>query len=156
MDFMLLLLGIASVAVFCAARSIVTGWRQPRACGFARRALLQNNWVDRGNLPGKRKREMPSISIRECETLIRSTDGVLFVSVNETGECRPLPFHDMYPLVMTPRQLANEVRWFPTNTCVVLCGDAHVCTSALELLENVPEIPPIYMLRDRSRDWEVA
>jgi hypothetical protein len=155
MDFMLLLLGIASVAVFCAARSILTGWRQPRAYAVAPRATLQNNGVDRGNLPGKRKRELPSISIRECETLVRSTD-VLFVSVNRTGERIPLPFHDMYALVMTPRQLAREVRWFPSNTCVVLCGDPQLCSSALELLENVPKIPPVYMLRDKSRDWEVA
>jgi hypothetical protein len=155
MDLILLLLGIASTAVFCAARSIVTGWRQPRTRAVAPRTPLQNNGVDTGNLPAKRGRELPSISIRECETLVRSTD-VLFISVNRTGEREPLPFHDMYALVMTPCQLAAEVRWFPSNTCVVLCGDAQLCSSALELLEKVPKIPPVYVLRDRSRDWEVA
>jgi hypothetical protein len=38
----------------------------------------------------------------------------------------------------------------------VLCGDVSLCSSVLELLENVPEIPPIYMLRDSASRWEVA
>ena len=157
MDFMLLLLGITSVAVFCAARSIANAWNLPRARAVTPRSMSQTiRRTDRGHLPVKRQRELASISIRECETLIRSTDGVLFVTINETGERVPLPFHDVYPLVMTPVQFANEVRWFPSNTCVVLCGGARVCSSALELLENVPEIPPIYMLRGRSSHWEVA
>jgi hypothetical protein len=155
-DFLLLLLGITCVAVFSAAGSIVTGWGRPRARLAAPQALLQTHWGGRGNIPYKHTRELPSISIRECETLIRSADGVLFISVNETGVCGPLPFHDMYPLVMTPRQFAHEVRWFPSNTCVVLWGDVQLCSSAFEMLENIPAIPPIFVLRDRSRRWEVA
>jgi hypothetical protein len=96
MDFMLLLLGIASVAVFCATRSIVTGWSQPSEPAVGPRAILQNRGIARGNLPGKRKRELPSISIRECETLVRSTD-VLFVSVNRTGEREPYHFTTCMP-----------------------------------------------------------
>ncbi len=156
MDFLLLLLGITSVAVFCAARSIVTSWSRPRARVAAPQAPSQTHWGDRRNLPNRHTRELPSISIRECETLIHSADGVLFVSVNETGECAPPPFHDMYPLVLTPRQFAHEVRWFPSNTCVVLCGDVRLCSSAFEMLDNIPAIPPIFVLRDRASRWEVA
>jgi hypothetical protein len=156
MDFILFLLGITSVAVFCAARSIVTVWNESRESAVTPRPTLQFDLKDRGHAPFKHKRALQSISIKECETLIRSTDGVLFVTINETGERGLLPFHDMYPLVMTPVQFAGEVRWFPSKTCVVLCGNARQCSLALELLENVPEIPPIYMLRGRSSHWEVA
>jgi len=156
MDFMVLLLGIVLVAVICAAQRIVTGWKQPPARQDTPGPLLPPNSTATARNPLKRKRELRSISIKECKTLIHDSDGVLFVSINETGQGGPLPFHDMYALVMTPRQFANEVRWFPSNTCVVLCGDVRLCSSALGLLEKVPEIPPIYMLRDRSRHWEVA
>lgn len=156
MDLMLLLLGIVLVAVVCAARGIVTGWKQPPARPVTPRPTLPSNSVDTGRASLKRKRELPSISIKECETLIHAPDGVLFVSLNETGERRPLPFHNIYALDMTPRQFANELRWFPSNSCVVLCGDVGLCSSVLGLLENVPEIPPIYMLRDNASRWEVA
>jgi hypothetical protein len=156
MDFMLLLLGIFLVAVICGARGTVEGWKQSPARPVTPRPMLQSNSIDTGHPSFKRKRELRSISIRECETLIRASDDLLFVSVNETGERRPLPFHNIHALVMTPRQLANELRWFPSNSCVVLCGDVALCSSVLGSLENVPEIPPIYMLRDTPRRWEVA
>jgi hypothetical protein len=156
MDFVLLLLGIVLVAVICAAQRIVTGSKQLPARQDTHRPLSppNSNTTTRPSL--KRKRELRSISVTECETLMHDSDGVLFVSINETGQRGPLPFHDMYALVMTPRQFANEVRWFPSNTCVVLCGDVALCSSALGLLENVPETLPIYMLRNRSSQWEVA
>ena len=156
MDFMLFLLGIVLVSVVCAAEGIVKGWKQPRARPVTPRPTLSSSSIDTGRSSFKRKRELQSISIKECETLIHASEGVLFVSVNETGERRPLPFHDTYALFMTPRQLANELRWFPSNSCVVLCGDVSLCSSVLELLENVPEIPPLYMLRDHAGRWEVA
>jgi hypothetical protein len=154
MDFMLLLLGIVLVSVVCAAESIVKGWKQPHSRPVTQRPTLSSSSIDTGRSSFKRK--LQSISTRECETLIHASEGVLFVSVNETGERRPLPFHNTYALFMTPRQLANELRWFPSNSCVVLCGDVSLCSSVLELLENVPEIPPIYMLRDSASRWEVA
>jgi hypothetical protein len=156
MDIMLLMLGITLVAVICATGSIVTAWKQPRTPAVKSRPMLHFDPQDAGQTNFKRKRDLQSISIRECETLINTSDGVLFVSVSETGERRPLPFHNMYALVMTPRQLVDEMRWFPSNTCVVLCGDVSLCSSVLGLLENVPEIPPIYMLRDNHSRWEVA
>jgi len=156
MDFMLLMVGIVLVAVICAARSIATGWKQPHTRPVASRPMLQFDLNDRGHTPFKHKRELQSISVKECETLIDACEGLLFVSVTETGERGSLPFHNMYALVMTPRQLACEMRWFPSNTCVVLCGDVILCTSVLGLLEDVPEIPPIYMLRGNSSRWEVA
>jgi hypothetical protein len=156
MDFMLLLLGIVLVAVICAGRSIVTGWKQPPARPVTPRPKLPSHPIDRGHSSFKPKRELRSISIKECETLIHASDGVLFVSLNENGKRRPLPFYNMYALVMTPRQLANELRWFPFNTCVVLCGEVSLCSSVLGLLENVPEIPPIYRLRETPSRWEVA
>jgi hypothetical protein len=153
MDFMLLMLGIVLGAVICAARSIVTGRKQPRTRPVKSPPMLYFDSKDTGHARFKHKRELQSISIKECETLIHASEGVLFVSVNETGDRRPLPFHNMYALVMTPRQLACEIRWFPSDTCVVLYGDVSLCCSALGLLENVPEIPPIYMLRDNQSRW---
>jgi hypothetical protein len=146
MDFVLLLLGIVVVAVICAAQRIVTGRKQPPARWRTRQPLFPPNSSATARPSLKRKRELPSISIRECETLIH----------NETGQRGPLPFHNMFTVVMTPRQFADEVRWFPCNSCVVLFGDANLCSSALGLLEDVPEIPPIYMLRVRPSQWEVA
>jgi hypothetical protein len=156
MDFVLLLLGIVVVAVICAVQRIVTGRKQPPARWRTRLPLFPPNSSATARPSLKRKRELPSISIRECETLIHDSYGVLFVSINETGQRGPLPFHNMFTVVMTPRQFADEVRWFPCNSCVVLFGDANLCSSALGLLEDVPEIPPIYMLRVRSSQWEVA
>jgi hypothetical protein len=156
MDFMLLLLVIAFVSVICAAQGVVRGWKQPRARPVTKRPTLPSYSPVTGRATLKRKRELRSISVKECEALIRAPEGVLFVSINEAGEGGPLPFYDMYALVMTPRQFANEIRWFPPNVCVVLCGDVNLCCSALGLLENVPEIPTIYMLRDTPRRWEVA
>jgi hypothetical protein len=157
MDFMLLLLGIVLVAVICAAQRIVTRRKQPPARQDTRRPMSPPNSTATARPSLKGKRQLRSISIEECETLIHESDGVLFVSINDTGQRGPVPFHNMYALAMTPRQFANEVRWFPSHTCVVLCGDVNLCSSVLlGLLENVPEIPPIYMLRDRSSQWEVA
>lgn len=156
MDFVLLLLGIVLVAVICAARRIIAGLKQPPARQNTRRPLLPPSSTAIARPAFRRMRDLPSISTRECETLMHGSDCVLFVSLSERGHRRPLPFHNMYALVMTPRQFANEVCWFPSNTCVVLCGDANVCSSVLGLLEDVPEIPPIYRLRDRSSQWEVA
>ena len=104
----------------------------------------------------KRKRELQSISIRECETLIHASEGVLFINITETGERRPLPFHNMYALVMTPHQLVSELRWFPPTSCVVLCGDVILCSSVLELLESVPQTPLMYMLKYFPSRFEVA
>jgi hypothetical protein len=156
MNFMLLLLGIVLVSVICATQGIVKGWKQPRTRRVTKRPTLPSYSivVDRTSL--KRKCEPRSISIKECETLINASEGVLFVSINEAGERGSLPFYNMYALVMTPRQFADEIRWFPHNSCVVLCGDVSLCCSALGLLENAPEIPPIYILRDTPRRWEVA
>jgi hypothetical protein len=156
MDFMLLLLGIALVSVICAAQGVVNGWKQPRTRPVTKRPMLPSYSIvtDRASL--KRKRELRSISITECETLINASEGVLFVSINEAGERGSLPFCNMYALVMTPRQFADEIRWFPHDSCVVLCGDVSLCCSAIGMLEDAPEIPPIYMLRDSPRHWEVA
>jgi hypothetical protein len=86
--------------------------------------------LDNGRPSMKRKRELQSISIKECETLLHASDGVLFISVTETGERRPLPFHNMYALVMTPHNwLAScagslpQVAWCcaGTSLCVPLC-----------------------------------
>jgi hypothetical protein len=156
MDFMLLLLGIVLVSVICAARGIVKGWKQPRTRPVTKRPMLPSYSIVTDRTSLKRKCEPRLISIKECETLINSSEGVLFVSINEPGEKGPLPFYNMYALVMTPRQFADEIRWFPHDSCVVLCGDVSLCCSALGLLENVPEIPPIYTLRDTPRRWEVA
>lgn len=156
MDFLLLLLGIIFVAVICTAARIVTGRKQPLVRQGTRRLLPPSHSTAPSHPPLERGPELRSISIKECETLIRSSGEVLFVAVNETGHRRPLPFHNMYALNMTPRQFADEVRWFPANTCVVLCGDVNLCSLALGLLENVPEIPLIYMLRDRSSRLEIA
>jgi hypothetical protein len=156
MDFVLLLLGIVLVAVICAARRIVIGLKQRPARQDTRRPLSPPNSNTTTHPSLKTKRELRSISVKECETLMHDSDGVLFVSISETSQRGPLPFHNMYALVMTPRQFANEVRWFPSSTCVVLCGDVNLCSSALGLLENVPEIPPMYMLRNRSSQSEVA
>ncbi len=156
MDFMLLLLGIVLVSVICAAHGIMKGWKQPRTRPLTKRPMLPSYSIvtDRASL--KHKRELRSISIQECETLINASEGVLFISINEAGERRPSPFYNMYALVMTPRQFANESRWFPHDCCVVLCGDVSLCCSSLGLLEDAPEIPPIYLLRDTPRRWEVA
>lgn len=154
MDFMLLLLGIVLVSLICAALGVVKGWKQPRTRPVAMQPALSSHSTSPPYF--KRKRKLQTISIRECETLIHTPGGVLFVSVNETGERRPLPFYSMYALVMTPRELANEIRWFPPDSCIVLCGDVSLCCSVLELLENVPEIPPIYKLRHAPFRWEVA
>ena len=156
MDFMLLLLGIALVSVICAAQGILKGWKQPRTRPVTKRPMLPSYSIVTYRASLKRKRELRSISIKECETLIRASEGVLFVSINEAGERGSLPFYNVYALVMTPRQFADEIRWFPHDSCVVLCGDVSLCCSALGLLENVPEIPPIYMLRDTPRRWDVA
>ena len=156
MDFMLLLLGIDLVGLICAARGIVEGWKQPPARPVTPRPMLPSNSIAGGHSSFKPKRDLRSISIQECETLIHASDGVLFVSLSENGKRMPLPFYNMYALFMTPRQLANEMRWFPSNTCVILCGEVSLCSSVLGLLENIPEIPPIYMLRDNQSRWEVA
>ncbi len=156
MDFMLLLLGIALVSVICAAQGIVNGWKQPRTRPATKRPMLPSHSIVTDHPSLKRKSELRSISIKECETLINASEGVLFVSITEADERRPLPFYNMYALVMTPHQFASEIRWFPRDRCVVLCGDVSLCCSALGLLENAPEIPPIYMLRDTPRHWEVA
>jgi hypothetical protein len=118
--------------------------------------MLPSDLIDNDRPSIKCKRELQSISIRECETLLRGSDGVLFISVTKTGERMPLPFHDMYALVMTPHQLVGEMRWFPPTSCVVLCGDVTLCSSVLELLESVPRIPPIYMLKYFPSRREVA
>jgi hypothetical protein len=156
MDFMLLLLGIALVSVICAVQGIVQGWKQPRGRPVTKRPMLPSGPIvtDRASL--KHKRELRSISIKECETLINASEGVLFVSIAEAGERGSPPFYNMYALPMTPRQFADEIRWFPHDSCVVLCGDVSLCCSALGLLDNVVEIPPIYMLRDTPRRWDVA
>jgi hypothetical protein len=156
MDFMLLLLGIALVSVICAAQGFVKGWKQPRTRPVTKRPMLPSYSIVTDHASLKRKRELRSISIKECETLINASEGVLFVSINEAGERGALPFYNMYALVMTPRQFADEIRWFPHDSCVVLCGDVSLCCSALGLLENAPERPPIYMLRDTPRRWDVA
>jgi hypothetical protein len=154
MDFMLLLLGIVLVAVIGAARGIVEGWKQSPARPIAR-PVLPSSSTDNSRPSMKRKREHQSFSIRECETFINASEGVLFINITETGERRPLPFHNMYALVMTPHQLVSELRWVPPTSCLVLCGDVALCSSVLELLESVPETPPIYMLNPPSR-CEVA
>lgn len=156
MDFMLLLLGIVLVSVICAAQGIVKGWKQPRIRPITKRPTLPSSSSLSGRASLKCKRELRLISIRECETLVRYSDGVLFVAISETGHPRALPFHNMCILNMTPRQFASEVRWFPHDSRVVLCGDINLCCSALELLENVPEIPLIYMLRDTPQRLGVA
>lgn len=155
MDFMLLLLGIILVSVICAARGIVKGWKQPGTRLATKRPLPARSAVT-ASPSWKHKRELQSISIKECETLIHATEGVLFVSVVEEGDRRPPSFYNMYALVMTPLQLAAEIRWFPPDSCVVMCGDVRLCSSVLALLENVPKIPPIFMLRDTPHRWEVA
>jgi hypothetical protein len=152
MDFMLLLLGIVLVTVICTVRGIFKGPARP----IAARPVLPSNPIDNGSLSMKRKRELQSISIKECETLLHASDGVLFISVTETGERRPLPFHNMYALVMTPQQLVGQLRWFPATSCLVLCGDVTLCSSVLELLESVPQTPPIYMLKYFPSGCEVA
>jgi hypothetical protein len=69
MDFMLLLLGITLVSAICAAQGIVKGWKQPRTRPVTKRPMLPSYSIvtDRASL--KRKRELRSISINECETL---------------------------------------------------------------------------------------
>ena len=85
MDFVLLLLGIVLVAVICAAQRIVIGLKQPPARQDTRRPLSPNsNTRTRPSL--KTKRKLRSISVKECETLMHNSDGVLFVSISETGQ----------------------------------------------------------------------
>jgi hypothetical protein len=156
MDFILLLLGTVLVSVICAAHGILKGWKQRRTRPVIKRPTFPSYSIVTDRASFKRKRELRSISIKECETLIHATGGVLFVSINEAGERGALPFYNMYALVMTPRQFASEIRWFPPDSCVVLCGDISLCSSVLGLLENVPRIPPLYMLRDTPRHWKVA
>jgi hypothetical protein len=156
MNFMLLLLGIVLVSVICAAQGILKGWKQARTRPITKRPTLPSYSIVTDRASFKRKRELRSISVKECETLIHAPGGVLFVSISEAGERGSLPFYNMYALVMTPHQFASEIRWFPPGSCVVLCGDISLCSSVLGLLENVPKIPPIYMLRDTPRRWEVA
>jgi hypothetical protein len=156
MDFMLFMLGIVLVAVICAAGSIVTAWKQPRTPAVKSRPMQYFESKYTGHTAFTHKRELQSISIKECQTLIHASEGVLFISLDEAGERRSLPFYNMYALVMTPRQLVDEMRWFPSDTCVVLCGEVGLCSLVLGLLENVPEIRPIYMLRDNHSRWEVA
>src|ERR1700691_2221003 len=105
MDFMLFMLGIVLVAVICAAGSIVTAWKQPRTPAVKSRPRQYFESKYTGHTAFTHKRELQSISIKECQTLVHASEGVLFISLDEAGERRSLPFYNMYALVMTPRQL---------------------------------------------------
>ena len=149
MDFLLLLLGIALLLVICAAQGLLrANIPRPIPCSIQREDTQEHP-------PLRCSRRPQSISVRECETLMRHFQGMLFITVSERGERRPLPFYGTYSLVMTPGQIVKELRWFPSKSCVVLCGDPKVCASVFGMLEYDPKTP-MYILRDFSKRSEVA
>jgi hypothetical protein len=152
MGFMLVLLGIVLVAVICTAREIVKGWRRGPE-GFP---LLQSNRTDACRRSITKKREIRSISVKECETLFHASGDVIFIVVQRSGERRSLPFPEKHALAVTPAHLASELRWIPRSSCVVLCGDMNLCSSTLASLEDIPGAPPIYVLKDGPSRREVA
>jgi hypothetical protein len=56
---------------------------------------------------------------------------------------------------MTPHQLVSELDWFPAESCIVLWGDADLCSSVLILLETVPNIPLIFKLKRTPGLWDL-
>lgn len=156
MDVLWLVLGTVFVAVVWTARSIVKSWE----CAPVRnvRALppLRPNSTKSLQSNSASRRVIRAISMQECESLVHSADDVIFIVVRAVGDRGPLPFPEMHALAVVPGQLADELRWLPSASCVVLCGAVNLCASELGSLAGGLGSRQIYILRQTSAQSEVA
>jgi hypothetical protein len=147
MNFIWLLMGIFFVAVFCTAREIIRDARSappiPQATSPAPRPVNMAR-------PRARRRQIKWISMKECESLVRRSDDVIFVAIRPGSERKTLSFPSMSVLSITPGQLVDVLPWLAPKSSVVLCGEAHLCSSIVESLDDVAGAAPIYALKPAS------
>jgi hypothetical protein len=84
--------------------------------------------------------------MRECESLVRGNDDVIFVAIRPYSEGKTLSFAAMSVLSIPPSQLVDVLPWLPSQSSVVLLGEVDLCTSIVESLDEVVGSSPIYAL----------
>jgi hypothetical protein len=84
--------------------------------------------------------------MRECESLVRGNDDVIFVAIRPYSEGKTLSFAAMSVLSIPPGQLVDVLPWLPSQSSVVLLGEVDLCTSIVESLDEVAGSSPIYAL----------
>jgi hypothetical protein len=147
MSVMLLLMGIVLVAVACTAREIVRGLRYSSLDYVMRLPLSRSRSIDRVHPTPIRKRQVKWISMRECESLVFSSNNIAFIALRRAGAGMPLPFPGLHAFSIAPSQLADVLRWLPPCSCVVLCGEVDSCSSILGSLDDMAGSPPVYVLK---------
>jgi hypothetical protein len=148
MSFMWFLIGIVLVAVVCTAREIVRGWRYGSPKYVVPLPVSCSRSIDSVHPTPIRKRQVKWISIRECESLVLSSNEIAFIALRPAGAEVPLPFPGLHAFTIAPSQLADVLRWLPPScSCVVLCGEVDSCPSILGSLDNTVSFPPVYVLK---------
>ena len=147
MSFILLLMGVVLVAVVCTAREVVRGLRYSSLDYVMRLPLSSSRSIDRVHPTPIRRRQVKWISMRECESLVFSSNNIAFIALRRAGAGMPLPFPGLHAFSIAPSQLADVLRWLPPCSCVVLCGEVDSCSSILGSLDDMAGSPPVYVLK---------
>jgi hypothetical protein len=101
------------------------------------------------------RREIPWISVKECESLMPGNP--VFVSVQKTGKRSAPPFPGAPALFAQPGELVRALREIPPDRCVILCGEVDLTAiSRIEATDEVVNAHAIYALKRETIRSEVA
>lgn len=146
MGFMWLLIGIVVVAVVCAARETIRGWRHSLPERVVPLTPVCFPSVDALPAPSTTaKRHVKWISIKECERLIQTSNNILFIAVRQGSERKLLPFPAIRAMSVAPCELVDTLELI-SDSCVVLCGQVELCSSILGSLTDNVGSTPLYVL----------
>ena len=137
MDFMWLVLGAVFVAVICTAYKIIKSLPHPPFGSVTRLSGLPFCPNDVDYQPAIEKLNIRWISMKECQTLVRNSDDVIFVFMSKTDKGKRYTFPEMSLVAVPPNELRDVLPWLTSGSSVVLCGEVHLCSYILASLDGI-------------------